>query len=105
MDKKPHLYFEMDKRVTTEDRCSITTYVHGTIRGSGGLTYDPDVMDKVAEIMKNFPNCAEFTVLAGEYIKVVLLEKVIKKEYPFMGTYSKDRLNDIAGLFGTFDLR
>lgn len=105
MDKKPFVYFEMDKRVITEHQCSITTRVYGTLRGTEELTHKPDGVERIAEIIKEFPHCSEFTVTAGEDVKIVLREETKIKEFPSMGTYSKDRLQNTDGLFGIFDLR
>lgn len=75
MSKKPYIYFEMDKRVTTEYQCSIMTRVHGTLRGTEELTHEPDGVERIAEIIKGLPHCSEFTVTAGEDVKVVLREE------------------------------
>lgn len=105
MDKDPLIVFRMDKRVITEDQCSIRTKIYGTLLDTDVLTHMPDGVEKIAEIIKEFPHCSEFTVVAGEDVKVVLKEETKIKEFPSMGIYSKGRLQDTAGLFGTFDLR
>ena len=101
---RPYMFFQMDKRVTIEYQALIVTEIHGTIRGSAELTTGPTYADDVAEIIKNFPRCKEFTVVAGSDITLVLAETTIKKEFPSEDIYSKDQLQDTVGRFGIFEL-